>query len=126
MVVFQIAPIEIDEVKLMQVFVNLFRNAKDSLLESSNPDKELIIKTAIVDQNKILVEITENGIGILPTNLNKIFNYGFTTKKSGHGFGLHASLLAIHELGGELKACSDGLEKGATFTLLLPYKRPRQ
>jgi signal transduction histidine kinase len=69
-----------------------------------------------------LVEIcvTDNGIGIAPENLTRIFGFGFTTKKDGHGFGLHTSALAVKEMGGSLLAESAGLGKGATFVLALP------
>jgi signal transduction histidine kinase len=77
-----------------------------------------------LENNKIVVTITDNGIGIAPASLNKIFNFGFTTKKSGHGFGLHASALAINQLGGDLSVNSNGLNQGATFVIHLPYRRP--
>lgn len=118
-----IKPITIDKIKLFQVLGNLIANAKDALLESSNPNKTLIIKTGLINKDKIEIQISENGIGISKDNLNKIFIFGFTTKKSGHGFGLHASALAINELGGEIRANSEGPEKGSTFTIYLPYRK---
>lgn len=118
-------PITTDKVKLIQLLVNFFRNARDALIESSNQDKRLIIKTAPVDKDTILIEITDTGIGILPANIHKIFHYGFTTKESGHGFGLHTSALAISNLGGKVQVHSQGLEKGTTFSITLPYKLPK-
>ena len=50
----------------------------------------------------------------------RIFAHGFTTKKDGHGFGLHSGANAAHEMGGSLTAESEGLGRGATFTLELP------
>ena len=64
--------------------------------------------------------VNDNGIGIPPENLSRIFSHGFTTRKEGHGFGMHSSALAAQELGGTLKAQSDGPGKGATFTLEIP------
>ena len=61
-----------------------------------------------------------NGVGILPENLTRIFAHGFTTKKHGHGFGLHSGALAAQEMGGSLRAESLGVRRGATFTLELP------
>lgn len=112
----------IDIVKIMQVMVNLLRNAKEALMESTTAKKTLIIKTELIDNDMILIEISDNGIGISSQNINKIFNYGFTTKQSGHGFGLHASALSINELGGDIQVKSEGLGKGATFCLTLPYR----
>jgi signal transduction histidine kinase len=64
--------------------------------------------------------VRDNGIGIAKETLEKIFSHGFTTKKSGHGFGLHSCALAAKDLGGSLSATSDGQGKGACFTLKLP------
>jgi len=72
------------------------------------------------DARWVRVIISDNGIGIAPENLERVFNHGFTTRKDGHGFGLHSSALAAKELGGALTAHSDGLDRGATFTLELP------
>lgn len=114
----------VDIVKLMQILVNLLRNAKDALIASSNTNKTLTVQTELINNKMILIKISDNGVGILPGNMHKIFNYGFTTKQSGHGFGLHASALSINELGGEIHVTSEGLGKGATFSLTLPYIHP--
>lgn len=113
--------VTIDRVKLLQIIVNLIKNSIDSLLESSNENKKLIIRTEDVD-HQFKITITDNGKGILPENMKKIFSYGFTTKKNGHGFGLHTSALSAQEMGGNLNVQSDGLQKGATFILILPYE----
>jgi len=59
-------------------------------------------------------------MGISAENLTNLFNHGFTTKKDGHGFGLHSGANFARELGGSLIGTSDGLEQGATFCLTLP------
>ena len=66
------------------------------------------------------VGITDNGVGIPKENLTRVFEHGFTTKKSGHGFGLHSGANAAKEMGGSLKVHSDGTGTGATFILELP------
>lgn len=119
----KVGTIVIDKVKFMQIIVNLLRNAKDALHESNNQLKKLTVKTELINSHTVLIEISDTGIGILPENINKVFNYGFTTKKLGHGFGLHASALAVNELGGEIRVTSEGKNKGVTFTLKIPYKR---
>lgn len=68
------------------------------------------------------MQVTDNGMGILPEDLTNIFQHGFTTRKSGHGFGLHSGALAARELAGNLTVHSDGPGNGATFTLDLPYQ----
>jgi signal transduction histidine kinase len=73
-----------------------------------------------VGNDRVRVEITDNGVGIPPENLTRIFSHGFTTRKHGHGFGLHSSVLAAKEMGGTLTVQSEGVGKGATFILELP------
>lgn len=114
-----------DKLKLLQIIINILRNAKDALLLSKKKNKLLTINTSVYKNEKVIIEITDNGIGILPKNLNRIFFHGFTTKQTGHGFGLHTSIIAMHELGGEIKVKSEGEEQGATFILELPYKTPK-
>jgi signal transduction histidine kinase len=119
----EINTIKIDKVKLFQVLGNLISNAKDALLASSNQNKTLTIKTRLTNADQIEIEIADNGIGISKSDLSKIFIFGFTTKKAGHGFGLHSTALAVNELGGEIHFSSEGDEKGAIFTICLPnYK----
>jgi signal transduction histidine kinase len=76
-----------------------------------------------VGTDRVKIEVADNGMGISPENLIRIFSHGFTTRKNGHGFGLHSGALAAKEIGGSLTAHSDGPGKGATFTLELPVQR---
>ena len=68
--------------------------------------------------------MADNGAGIAPENLTRIFSQGFTTRKGGHGFGLHSGALSAKQLGGSLNVHSDGVGCGATFTLELPCQPP--
>jgi signal transduction histidine kinase len=72
----------------------------------------------------VRIEIADNGVGIPAENLTRIFSHGFTTRKQGHGFGLHSSALAAREMGGSLTVESAGVGKGATFTIELPLNPP--
>jgi len=72
----------------------------------------------------VRISVTDNGIGIQPEHMTRIFSHGFTTKKDGHGFGLHSGALAARDLGGALRVASDGLGHGASFTLDLPLTSP--
>lgn len=114
-------PILVDKVKLLQILVNLIKNAKDSVFESKNPCKKITYEIT-KNEEFFFIKVSDNGIGIPKENLIKIFSYGFTTKKMGHGFGLHTSAISATEMGGELKAISDGGGTGATFILKLPCK----
>jgi NO-binding membrane sensor protein with MHYT domain len=119
-------PIIIDKVKLLQILVNLLHNAKEALIESNNHPKKIKLKITFNGKDKCSILIEDNGIGIPSKNLTYIFSYGFTTKKEGHGFGLHSCALAAKEMGGTIIANSEGLGKGAQFELELPYILPRK
>lgn len=112
-------PIFTDRHKVLQILVNLLGNAKQALSEGVL-EKKLTIRAARKDNTSIQISVVDNGVGIPPENLTKIFQHGFTTKKDGHGFGLHSGALAANELGGHLTAYSEGPGRGATFTLELP------
>ena len=112
----------LDKHKVLQILVNLICNAKSACDESGRPDKRLTVRVAN-GCGRVKISVMDNGVGIPCENLSRIFRYGFTTRKNGHGFGLHSGALAARELGGALLAHSDGLGKGATFTLELPLSQ---
>ena len=116
--------IQTEKHRVLQILVNLIRNAKYALDESKRQDKLLKIRMRKNNGEHIKIEVIDNGVGIPEENLTRIFGHGFTTRRNGHGFGLHSSALAIKELGGSLTAHSDGIGKGATFTLVLPETPP--
>jgi signal transduction histidine kinase len=109
----------VDKHKVVQILVNLVRNAKFACDESGRLDKHLTLRIRS-DERHVRVWVIDNGVGIPAENLTRIFSHGFTTRKTGHGFGLHSGALAAKELGGALLAHSDGPGCGATFTLELP------
>lgn len=112
--------VTLDKHKLMQILVNLLRNAKYAMSETGQADRHLTVRLGPSTEGRIRIDIVDNGVGIPAENLTRIFAHGFTTRKDGHGFGLHSSALAARELGGRLSAHSDGPGRGATFTLELP------
>jgi len=118
-------PVVADKHKVLQILVNLIRNAKYAVDRSENPVKRVIVSILAPTDKRVQIQVQDNGIGIAPENLNRIFAHGFTTKQDGHGFGLHTSALAAKEMGGALHAHSDGLGRGALFTLELPVAPPR-
>jgi len=111
--------IQVEKHKLLQVLINLMRNAKDACKAASNGDKRLSLRVSN-GVNRVRIEVTDNGVGIPFENLTRIFAYGFTTKKNGHGFGLHSGILAVQDMGGALSVQSRGNGLGATFTVELP------
>jgi signal transduction histidine kinase len=114
----------VEKNKVLQILVNLIRNARQSCDESGQPEKRLTMRVSN-GGDRVRIALADNGIGISSENLTRIFSHGFTTKKDGHGFGLHSGALAAKEMGGSLNVESDGPGKGATFTLELPC-RPKE
>ncbi|HWI59525.1 MAG TPA: ATP-binding protein, partial [Bacillota bacterium] len=82
------------------------------------------VQAAPSPQGGVRIVVADNGVGIAAENLTKIFSHGFTTRKHGHGFGLHTSALAARAMGGALTVASDGPGCGAAFTLELPLEPP--
>jgi two-component system, NtrC family, sensor kinase len=105
--------------KVLQILVNLLRNAKFAVSESARADGQVILRVE-KGEDCVRIAVSDNGVGIAPENMTRIFAHGFTTRRHGHGFGLHSGALAARELGGSLQAFSDGLGRGATFVLELP------
>ena len=116
----EVPPILVDKHKVLQILVNLIRNAKYALDDRGHSDKQMILRIRLNGNQRVKVSVIDNGIGIPAGHLTRIFEHGFTTRKEGHGFGLHNGALAAKELGGALIAHSDGPAKGAMFTLELP------
>ena len=113
--------INVDKHKVLQILVNLIRNARHACDDSGQAEKRLTVQVRRED-NLVRIAVGDNGVGIPAENLTRIFNHGFTTRKGGHGFGLHSGALAAKETGGRLLAHSDGAGKGAVFTLELPLE----
>jgi PAS domain S-box-containing protein len=113
-------PVRVDRHKVLQILINLLRNAKYAMDAQNGHAKRLVFRVGMASPNRVKITIADNGIGIAPDHLTSIFNHGFTTKKDGHGFGLHSGANAAKEMGGTLTAHSDGPGKGAEFTLDLP------
>jgi PAS domain S-box-containing protein len=108
--------IYVEKSKLLLILINLIRNAKDAVIASNSADKNISIKTTL-DDDLVTIIVEDNGIGIKPEDAPKIFDYGFSTKKNGHGFGLNSSASAAKQLGGSLEGKSHGAGKGAKFVL---------
>ena len=105
---------------MLQILINLIRNAKESINESRRPDRQLVLGIRTSPAGRPQIYVTDNGVGISPEHLTEVFAFGFTTKVNGHGFGLHTSANSAQEMGGSLEARSDGPGRGATFVLELP------
>jgi len=115
----QVPPVRADKHKILQILINLLRNAKYAM-EESGADQKILTLGINLEDKRVKISVADNGIGIAAENLTRIFGHGFTTKRNGHGFGLHSGALAAKEMGGSLCARSQGTGKGATFILDLP------
>jgi NO-binding membrane sensor protein with MHYT domain/two-component sensor histidine kinase len=112
-------PLTIDRHKLIQILANLLSNARHALKGQASNRRELTLRVRRVDAGSIAIEVQDSGVGIPADVLGRLFEFGFTTKKDGHGFGLHTSSILAKELDGELVATSPGAGHGARFVLRL-------
>ncbi|HUB31035.1 MAG TPA: ATP-binding protein [Terracidiphilus sp.] len=115
-----VKPLTTDRHKVLQILLNLIQNAKDAVKAGDKTPRQVTLRLHAAGEDSVRFEVEDNGVGIAPENLTRIFSHGFTTKKSGHGFGLHSGALAAKQLGGALRVQSSGLGCGALFALDLP------
>jgi len=112
-----------DRHKLLQILVNLLRNAGDAVRASATRPGRIVVRITR-DGCDAVVVVEDSGVGMSQDVLQKLWRFGFTTKQDGHGFGLHNSANAAHEIGATLTAHSDGPGHGSRFTLRVPVSRP--
>jgi signal transduction histidine kinase len=120
----EVPAITVDKHRVLQILVNLIRNAKYACDDSGRGDKRITIRVTRCALG-VAIAVVDNGVGIATENLTRIFSHGFTTRPGGHGFGLHSAALAAQELKGSLRVASDGTGCGATFRLELPVNPAR-
>lgn len=113
----------LDKHLVLQTLVNLIGNAKCAMDGVPDRSHQITLRIQIsepADGSRLRVRVEDDGEGIAPENLARLFSHGFTTRKNGHGFGLHSCALAAKAMAGTITAHSDGPGKGAAFTLELP------
>lgn len=113
-------PVMLDRHKLIQILGNLLSNARHALKDQSDNLCVLTLRIWVQEHGSLVLEVEDSGAGISTAALEHLFEFGFTTKKDGHGFGLHTSAILAKELGGDLTGHSEGPGRGARFTLRLP------
>jgi len=109
----------VDRHKVLQILINLLRNAKHALDGVPEGQRNLWVRL-VAEGNVARLQVADDGVGIAPELMDSLFAHGFTTRKDGHGFGLHSSALAAQLLKGRLTLKSAGLGQGAVATLELP------
>ncbi|XXD92206.1 response regulator [Pseudomonas sp. Z4-7] len=112
--------LSLDRHRVLLILVNLIRNARQALDGVNDRSSCITFCASLVDGSALRITVADNGNGIAPEHLARIFSHGFTTRKDGHGFGLHSCALAAQEMGGSLTVHSDGAGQGATFILDIP------
>lgn len=114
----------VDKHKVMQIIINLISNAKNALVDAEKDSGEHESRMNIIikkEDGMIAVDVKDNGVGIEHEDIQHLFEYGFKKRSDGHGFGLHHSAIVANELGGKISVNSDGLGKGASFKLSIPF-----
>ena len=109
-----------DAGQLQQVFINLFQNAAEAMIEKGTPEKKITVTTGWHEAGEtVLLKVSDNGPGMSRAIVEKVFEPTFTTKPTGHGFGLSTCyrIAAAHR--GRIWAESE-VGRGATFSLVLP------
>ncbi len=119
----EIPEVLIQRTKLIHIFINLINNAKEAMANTITNDRTLKFNVFVRD-NAVLVKVSDSGHGIPEEIIKNVFSHGFTTKKSGHGFGLHSCANYMTEMGGTMSVNSGDILSGATFTLEFPISSP--
>ncbi|MFL5357777.1 AAA family ATPase [Archangium sp.] len=115
---------QVDKHKVLQILINLLSNAKDAMAELPEGQRHLCVRLT-TQGNVARIQVVDSGKGFTRELRKQLFALGFTTRKEGHGFGLHSSALAAQAMGGRLLLESEGPGKGATATLELPVSQSR-
>ncbi|MDJ0837129.1 MAG: tetratricopeptide repeat protein [Acidobacteriota bacterium] len=115
----QLPPITLERFKFKRILLYLLENARQAIEQQGERHGLIMLRTG-KNKGKLRVEVIDNGIGIPPELIPKVFANGFTTKKNNRGFGLHYSANAIKEMSGSIEIFSDGSEKGTRVVLSLP------
>jgi signal transduction histidine kinase len=116
-----VPPVEANEARLGQVFLNLIVNAAQAIHEGDAEHNQIRVTTRLDERGWVVTEVRDSGMGIPPENLQRIFDAFFTTKPVGVGTGLGLSIChrIISGLGGELQVESE-VGKGTAFRVVLP------
>ncbi|MES3003836.1 MAG: PAS domain S-box protein [Pseudomonadota bacterium] len=118
--------VNLDRPRTLQILVNLINNASQAMENVADDSRRITLHVGTINGHSLRIAVQDQGEGIPAENLTRIFAHGFTTRATGHGFGLHSCALAARQMGGTLSAHSDGPGRGATFTLDLPIDGVRR
>ena len=110
---------------LRLILQNLIINAADAVRDAGRDKGVLHVSAEIVrerDVQQLHLQCKDDGVGIAPQNLERVFEKGFSTKspETNHGIGLHWCANAVSALGGRIWAASEGPGRGASLHLMVP------
>lgn len=114
--------IRAEESKILQIMVNLIKNAYESMDAEGSTIRKLTVFTGVRPDKPgwVIFSVKDTGCGFTTEEKKHLFTYGYTTKKRGSGFGLHSCANTIIACHGSLEATSPGPGQGAEFSILLP------
>jgi len=112
--------VKVQESKLLQILVNLIKNAYESIDLNELSNKKIIIDCSVKDDSHIVIKIKDSGIGFIQGAEKNFFDFGYTDKSDGSGFGLHFCAHFLRSISGDISAYSEGKGKGAEFIISLP------
>jgi PAS domain S-box-containing protein len=122
-----VPPLLLDKHLVLQILINLIGNARHAMDGVPDRSHHITLRMGLsgsADESRLAIRVEDDGEGIAPEILPRLFAHGFTTRRNGHGFGLHSCALAAKEMGATITAESDGPGRGAIFTLTLPVNLP--
>ncbi len=115
----RLPPIRVHKSKLVQVLLYLIDNAIEAMEVCS--ERKLSVFAGQTEDKRVFIEVEDTGVGIDPDIMDRIFFHSFSTKPDVNGYGLHYSANAMMEMGGNIRAFSEGVGLGARFRIELPY-----
>jgi signal transduction histidine kinase len=117
----QVPPVRIEKTKLIQIIVNLIKNGYEAMDNVPAEDRVLVlaIRHERGPADNLVLSVKDNGIGFAPDKRQQLFQFGYSTKSKGSGFGLHSCANYLIARNGSISAHSEGLNKGAEFVVRL-------
>jgi signal transduction histidine kinase len=126
----EVGIVHVPRTVLSLVLQNFVINAADSIRETGRARGSMLITAEILDQGdarQLVIRCRDDGVGIAPENLQRVFEKGFSTKSraTNFGIGLHWCANAVGALGGRVWAASAGMGQGATLHVMVPLTAPQ-
>jgi signal transduction histidine kinase len=117
--------LQVDRNRVIQILLNLLTNARHAVKAVPGRRGRIIITGGPNGPDRVQVVVSDNGVGMTADELRQAFEHGFTTRRTGHGFGLASCKRAAEEMSGSITARSEGKGRGAFFILEIPSCQSR-